>query len=100
MPKLKIDVPHKLTRQEAEGRIKNLLSETAKKFQDKITNLEENWSGGKGTFSFKAAGFAVSGTLEVKDQIVVLDGNLPLAAVFFKTKIESKIREEASRLLA
>ncbi len=100
MPKLKIEVPHKLTQEEALNRIKGLLGEVKTQFADKISNLQENWRGNMGTFSFSAMGFSVSGSLSVTPSMVELFGNLPFAALFFKGKIEATIRERAETLLA
>lgn len=99
MAKLNMTVQHHLTQAEAEKRIKNLLGEVKNQFADKISDLREQWNGPQGTFSFKAMGFDVSGTLTVKSSEVELDGKLPFAAGLFKGKIESKIRERAQQLL-
>jgi len=45
-------------------------------------------------------GFSLSGRMDVKPGEVVMKGNYPLAAVPFKGKIESMIRERAEQLLA
>lgn len=93
-------VSHRLTQDEATKRIKTLLSEVKNRFADKISDLREEWNGNTGTFSFSAMGFSVSGTLTVKSSEVELSGTLPFAAMFFKGKIESTIREQARTKLA
>jgi len=100
MPKMTIVVPHELTQDEAMGRIKGLLGEVKTDYGDKVTDLRESWSGNRGEFAFKAMGFSVSGTLDVKPGEVALNGSLPLAATPFKSKIESTIRTRATQLLA
>ena len=100
MAKLNMAVPHRLTPDEALRRIKTLLGEVKNQFADKISDLREEWSGNTGKFSFSAMGFSVSGTLTVKPSEVELCGNFPFAAMFFKGKIESTIRERAETLLA
>ncbi len=99
MSRLKMSVPHELSQDEALRRIKNLLEEVKTQFSDKISNLYEQWDGYEGNFGFSAMGFSVSGTLTVEDDEVEISGNLPLAAMFFKGKIESTIRERAEALL-
>ena len=101
MAKISVVVPHRLTQDEAVGRIKKLLGEVKSQFADKISELHEEWNGSVGKFSFSAMKkFSVSGTLTVKPSSVELAGDLPFAASFFKGKIESIIRERAETLLA
>jgi hypothetical protein len=100
MPKLEIAVPHRLPQAEALNRIQALLSQVKTEFSNNIEDLAENWYGNEGTFSFKAMGFRVSGTLKVGPRGVELNGSLPLAAILFKGKIEETIRERAKTLLA
>lgn len=100
MPKMSVVVPHQLTQDEAMGRIRRLLGEVKTDYGDKVTDLKESWSGNRGEFGFKAMGFAVSGTLDVKPGEVALNGNLPFAALPFKSKIETTIRDRATQLLA
>jgi len=99
MPGMRVSVPHNLGKQEALARIKNLLGELKSQYGDQIQNLQENWSGNRGTFSFSAMGFSVSGELVVEDRQVRLNGNLPLAALPLKGRIEGIIREEIAELL-
>ena len=99
MPELNMSVPHRLPQEEALRRIQGLLGEVKTQFADKISNLREEWNGSSGSFSFSAMGFSVSGTLTVSPSEVELSGDLPLAAAFFKGKIEVMIRERAEALL-
>ncbi|MEE8131551.1 MAG: polyhydroxyalkanoic acid system family protein [Candidatus Paceibacterota bacterium] len=100
MPKLKMAVSHRLSQDEALRRIKTLLGDVKNQFADKISNLHEEWNGNTSRFSFSVMGFSVSGTLIVKLSEVELSGNLPFAAIFFKSKIEFTIKERAETLLA
>jgi predicted NBD/HSP70 family sugar kinase len=100
MPGMKIVVPHTLTTEEAMGRIQNLLTEIKRDYGDRVSDLKEQWTGDRGEFSFRAMGFAVSGTLQARPGEVVLEGTYPWAAAPFKGKIESMIRDRATQLLA
>ena len=100
MPSMRIVVPHSLTQDEAMGRIRNLLAEVKNDYGDKVTDLRENWTGNGGDFSFKAMGFGLSGTLAVTPSEVEMNGKFPLAALPFKSRIESMIRTRAEQLLA
>lgn len=95
-----MSVPHQLPQPEAMKRIKGLLESLKAENLGRINDLREEWSDNVGTFSFSAMGFPVSGTLAVGPADIELSGELPLAATFFKSKIESTIRERAAELLA
>jgi hypothetical protein len=92
-------VPHRLGPDEAKSRIVKLLSETRNQFDGKVTDVVESWAGNVETFSFRAMGFAVDGTLEVQPSEVLIDMNLPWAAVPFKGRVESEILKHARELL-
>jgi hypothetical protein len=100
MPKLNMTISHNLTQDEANKRIKTLLNDLKKQFADTISDLHEEWDGNTGTFRFSAAKLNVFGTLTVNTSQVELSGNIPLAALPFKRKIESAIKERAEALLA
>ena len=100
MPELNVSIPHELPREEALQRVKSLLEKIKSQHEEKISRLQQEWNGDTGVFSFLVMGFAVSGTLTVKDDSVQLDSDIPLPAVLFKGKIKSIIEEEGKKLLA
>jgi hypothetical protein len=100
MPSMTITVPHQLSQDEAMRRIQNLLSEVKRDHGDRVSDLTETWSANHGEFSFKAMGFSLSGRIDVKPDEVVMKGNYPLAAMPFRGRIESMVRERAEKLLA
>ncbi|MDQ3014923.1 MAG: polyhydroxyalkanoic acid system family protein [bacterium] len=99
MAKINIIIPHKLTQDEALKRVKKLLKEVKAEHEDKISDLKESWKGNKGTFSFSAMKYDISGTLEVTEKCAELDGDIPWPLGLFKGKIEKMIRERAEKLL-
>lgn len=100
MSSMDIKIPHQLPKEEALKRIQGLLSETRKEHGSKINNLQENWNGDTGSFSFSAMGFDVSGELQVNDNNVEFKGKIPIALSLFKGKIEEIIRDKAEGMLA
>lgn len=100
MPNLEMTIAHGLPQDEALRRIQTLLGDLKEKHADQISDLSEKWDGNTGTFQFVAVGFPVSGTLTVKPSEVEFCSELPLAAMLFKSHIESTIRERAEALLA
>lgn len=99
MPKLSINITHNLGEKEALERIKKFLPELKEKHADKISDLEENWSGNTGTFKLKISGFKVSGSLNITGSDVLINGDIPFLAVPFKSQIESVIRDQAEIIL-
>jgi hypothetical protein len=100
MASIEINIPYTIPQQEALTRIKNLLTETRNEHAGIIKNLQENWDGNTGTFSFTAQGFDISGTLTVNPGIFNVDAQVPLALTMFKGAITKAITDKASQLLA
>ena len=99
MPKIRVEVNHKIEQHIAVERIKELLNKLRNDYGEMITELKENWNGSTSNFSFKAMGMSVEGFLKVNYSDIYLEGKIPLAALPFKKTIENKIREEAIKLL-
>ena len=100
MSKLALNIPHAQTQEEALSRIKQLLSRLQEEQKGTVTNVQENWDGPNGSFSFSAKGFNIAGTLQVTENEVYLESDLPFAVSFFKGQIASMITEKATALLA
>lgn len=100
MPGSKVTVQHQLGKEEALRRIKGMLDGAQSRDGGRISDMQETWNGDNGTFSFKASGFDVSGSIEVRDSNVEIDIDYPLAARPFKGKIESTLRDRTAALLA
>jgi hypothetical protein len=99
MPSMKMSVPHSLPREKAIDRLKNMTEQIKKQYGNMVQNLKESWSNDSGSFSFTVMGFDVSGNVKVEDREVKLDGQIPIAALAFKGKIESVIRDKMTELL-
>lgn len=100
MPGSKVTVQHQLGKEEALRRIKGMLENAETKGDGRISDMQETWNGDTGTYSFKAGGFKVSGTIKVRDTDVEIDLDYPMAARPFKSKIESTLRDRTEALLA
>jgi hypothetical protein len=100
MPSINMSVPHNLTRQQAADRLKNMAEQVKKQYGNMVQNLNESWSGETGNFSFTVMGFDVSGVVRVEDRVVNMEGKIPFAALAFKGRIESVLREKMTELLS
>lgn len=99
MPKISVTVPHQLGQQEAADRLKGFLAKLKDKHQGQVSNLEEEWTDNGLKFSFKSFGFQFQGTGVLEASDVKLDVDIPFAAMMFKGKIESEMRETLTRVL-
>lgn len=100
MSDLKLSIPHKLSAEEALARIKNLLNDLKNDHQDMVEQVNEDWNGNAGRFSFSVKGFSLSGSIAVSDSAVDIDAKLPFAVSLFKGKISQVITDKAKQLLA
>jgi len=100
MSNLDFSIPHKLTQEEALKRIKQLLTDAKRDYADLITNLQENWDGNRGTFSFSAKGYDVSGELIVQPNSIDIHSKVPFALTLFKGMITGMITQKANELLS
>ena len=99
MPKLDLEIPHQLSADEAKARLTQFTEALQSKFQDQVSDLEQSWEGNDLIFGFKTFGIKIEGKISSLDNKLVLDGELPFAAMMFKGKIESEIREQLERLV-
>jgi hypothetical protein len=99
MAQLKMEMPHKLGSDEAARRLKDKFSEVYVKFGSQVSDIKEDWVDHTLNFGFKTMGMGISGIIKVEDSAVNLTAELPLAAAFFKSAIEDRIRQELGGLL-
>ncbi len=97
MPKITVRIPHSLGAAEAFVKVGTALEKTAKDFQGH--DLKIDASGNTAAFSFKSLAFTIKGTMEVSDVEVVVNVELPFAAMLFKDKVERAVAKNVKRAL-
>ncbi len=100
MPSLKMSVPHQLGAAEAVERIKGLSEKLKTKHDGQFKDLEETWTDNALQVAMTTFGMKFKGLLTVEDDAVQIDGDLPFAAMMFKGRIESEVRDSLEKLLA
>jgi hypothetical protein len=100
MPKFSVEAPHQLGQDEAVARVKGLLERVKEKYQSQVSDLEESWADNVLSFRFKTYGFKINGKLVAQNDDIKIDGDLPIAAMMFKGRIEQTIRDELVKRLA
>ena len=61
------------------------------RFGSELSDLEQEWKDGRFDFSFRARGFGVSGGLNVGDEEVELEVNLPFLARLMEGQIKDRV---------
>lgn len=100
MPSIKVSVPHKLGQEEATRRLKNFIQEMREQYGSQAKNVQETWNGNTGQFSMDVMGMTLRGTLNIEPDQASMEADLPMAAMMFKGKIESQVRDKMGSLLA
>ena len=97
MPKLTVRVPHALDPAAAFAKVKPALEKTARDFQGQ--DLQITATDTSATFSFKSLGFTIKGEAQALPTEVVVNVDLPFAAMMFKDKAEKGIRKNVAGAL-
>ena len=95
---MKVTVPHHTTREEAKRKIEERLGNLERQYGHYATDIDKQWDGDRLTFSVKAQGMNGSGSLEITDSEVIVDGKLPLIAKPFESRIKSTVEREAESM--
>ena len=98
MPKITVRVPHSIDPAAAFAKVQPALEKTASDFQGQ--DLQISATETSATFSFKSLGFAIKGQAQALPGEVVVEVDLPFAAMLFKDKAEKGIQKNVSRALA
>jgi putative polyhydroxyalkanoate system protein len=100
VPKFQLDVPHNLGAEQAKSRLERFIEMMQSKFQDKVSDLSQGWSGNTLNFAFKTFGIKINGAIDVQEDALKVAGDIPFAAMMFKGKIESEVRQQLERLVS
>lgn len=100
MPKFEIEVPHTLGREQALERVQAFSDKIQARHGDKIKEFEQAWEGDRLAFGFKTMGMRIEGGLDVAEDNVRVEGDLPFAAAMFKGQLTGAIQEQLLKLLA
>ena len=97
MPKITVRIPHSKSASEAFIQVAPALEKTAKDFQGYDLKFEAQETGA--IFSFKSMAFTIKGTVEATDAEVVVNIDLPFAAMMFKDQAERAVAKNIKRAL-
>ena len=94
-----ISVPHKLRREEAVRRLKSGLSRMANNLGGIIKIEQEVWSGDRLTFQMQGLGQSAAGTIDVRDDSLLIAVTLPWLLAKIADQFIPKLKREATLLL-
>ena len=99
--KMIIKYKHNKTKDGAYEAIDGFLGKLEEQYKDKIQNSSRKWNSSKDVmdFSLYARGFKISGKIQLYDNLIVLEGNLPFLAKIYQGKIESMIKKTLKEIL-
>lgn len=93
-----VDIPHKLGREGARARLASGVGKIGQMFPGGGT-VQESWRGDTLHFTVTAMGQSVASRLEVFDDRVHAEVDLPPMLALFAGKIREKLQKEAPKLL-
>ena len=95
---MRIAVPHNTTKAAARRRVEEGIGQLLGQFSDRAEDVTHEWSGDTLRFRGKARGLTVEGTLEDTVAAVIIDGELPLIARPFESRIRQAVEREAEQI--
>jgi putative polyhydroxyalkanoate system protein len=93
-----VDIPHQLGKAEARKRIEEGLGRFGQQFGEGV-KLTKAWDGDRLNFSAKVVGQAVSGSLEVLEDAVKMQVNLPAFFAMMADKVKGRLKQEGQLML-
>ncbi len=97
--KISVNVPHKLTREEARQRIDEGFGKVQQQIAGNSVNMEQNWHGDRMAFTAGAMGQTITGNLTVSDSNVRIELDLPWFLAKLSGGIQEKMKKGTTLLL-
>lgn len=94
-----VTIPHTLGKAEAKRRLQSGFRHLHSSFGDKFSVLEEHWIGDHMRFDAKLLGHAAQGTVDVGDDYVRLEVELPWVLAVLANKAKEMVREQGQLML-
>jgi Putative polyhydroxyalkanoic acid system protein (PHA_gran_rgn) len=91
-------VPHHTDKETAKAKINERLALLMTQYGHYVGESSHAWEGDRLTFSGSARGFKASGTIDVTDSEVIIDGKLPLIARPFEPRVKHTVEQEAEAM--
>jgi Putative polyhydroxyalkanoic acid system protein (PHA_gran_rgn) len=96
---LVVTIPHSLGKEEAIRRLKGGLLQLKERTGDKLVAVDTHWDDNKASFSLSMFGQSASGNLEVMDDSVRLEVQLPWFLQMIAEKAKALIQKQGHLML-
>lgn len=96
---LVVNIPHRLTRDNVRTRLQSGMSQIRTQFGQNVGQIEDKWAGDHCDFRLAAMGQTVNGRLDIADNSVRLEIDLPWILAAFASKIRAGIEQQGHKLL-
>ncbi|MDQ4134924.1 MAG: polyhydroxyalkanoic acid system family protein [Pseudomonadota bacterium] len=94
-----VSIPHSLGKAEAARRLRDGVGQLKSQFGDKIATIEEQWEGDRLNFRVGAMGQTVAGHLDVEDDSVRVEVQLPWVLAMVADKAKGLIQKQGTLML-
>jgi hypothetical protein len=96
---LTVSIPHNLGKGEATRRLQGGLTQLKSQFGDKIASINETWSGDRMEFRVGAMGQTINGHLDVMEDQVRVEVQLPWLLAMVAEKAKTFIQKQGTLML-
>lgn len=98
---MRVTLPHDLTREEVRRRMRAHAHEIADFFPTGLAQVTTDWPNeDRMDITAEVVGYKIPGGVDVRDNEVVIEMQLPLALGLMRGLLEHAVRKEGGRLLA
>ncbi len=98
---MKIEHKHNKNKNESYNALDCFLNELQKQYKESVEGYSKKWNDSKDImdFSVSAKGFNISGNMQLYDNLVVIQGELPFLVRLYQNQLESMIKQKLKDIL-
>ena len=96
---IKVSIPHRLTREEASQRLRTGISGFRQQYAANLAQMDEQWTGDHMEFKTSAFGQSITGRIDVRDNAVDVEFDLPWLFAVLAEKIKGQVQQAGQKLL-
>jgi putative polyhydroxyalkanoate system protein len=94
-----VSIPHHLGKEEARRRLQGGVGKLREQFGDKLGQIEDTWSGDHADFRVSVLGQSVNGALDVMENEVRVEVQLPWMLAMVAEKAKGLIQKQGTLML-
>src|SRR5437773_2865399 len=96
---IRISIPHRLSREAAGRRLRGGIADFRTQYASKLAQMDERWAGDHMDFKASAFGQSIMGRIDVRDNVVDVEVDLPWLFAVLAEKIKGQVQQAGQRLL-